>query len=120
MPRGAILRLRGERVWRHMPSQRPTRGAHTNTNAGCARNTSGLPLEGVRVLDLTRVLAGPYATMLMADQGATVTKVERPGIGDETRQWGPPFVGTESTYVNAHELDIFFFAFHYLQLHACL
>src|SRR3990170_3991613 len=56
------------------------------------------PLDGVFVLDFTRVLSGPYCTMLMADMGARVIKVEQPGRGDDTRAWGPPFAGTESAY----------------------
>ncbi|XP_067341697.1 succinate--hydroxymethylglutarate CoA-transferase isoform X2 [Channa argus] len=56
------------------------------------------PLDGVRVLDLTRVLAGPFATMILGDLGAEVIKVERPGAGDDTRAWGPPFIASESVY----------------------
>lgn len=56
------------------------------------------PLDGVTVLDFTRILAGPLATMALADLGADVVKVERPGSGDDTRAWGPPFVGTDATY----------------------
>ena len=53
---------------------------------------------GVRVIDLTRALAGPYCTLLLGDMGADVIKIELPGTGDETRQWGPPFVAGESSY----------------------
>lgn len=60
--------------------------------------TAVAPLGGLVVLDLSRVLAGPYATQLLADLGAEVWKIERPGTGDETRAWGPPFVGTDSAY----------------------
>ncbi|MGZ6793804.1 MAG: CaiB/BaiF CoA transferase family protein, partial [Mycobacteriales bacterium] len=56
------------------------------------------PLGGVRVLDLSRVLAGPYCCMVLADLGADVLKVERPGLGDDTRHWGPPFHGDDAAY----------------------
>jgi crotonobetainyl-CoA:carnitine CoA-transferase CaiB-like acyl-CoA transferase len=56
------------------------------------------PLDGLTVIDLTRVLSGPYCTMMLGDMGARVIKVEQPGRGDDTRGWGPPFVGRESAY----------------------
>jgi formyl-CoA transferase/CoA:oxalate CoA-transferase len=56
------------------------------------------PLDGLTILDLSRVLAGPYCTMLAADMGARVIKIEHPMTGDDTRAWGPPFLGGESAY----------------------
>src|SRR5688572_15142946 len=67
-------------------------------------------LEGTRILDLTRVLAGPVCTMMLGDLGADIIKIERPGGGDETRGWGPPFDDRgESAYflsVNRNKLSV--------------
>ena len=60
--------------------------------------TSAGPLDGIRVLDISRILSGPFTTMILADLGADVIKLEEPTNGDDTRQWAPPFQGEESAY----------------------
>lgn len=64
------------------------------------------PLAGIRVIDLSRALAGPYATMMLADAGADVVKVERPDGGDDARGWGPPFVGSGDARESAYFLSV--------------
>ena len=56
------------------------------------------PLTGIKVLDLSRILAGPFCTMNLGDMGAEIIKIEQPGKGDDTRAWGPPFAGSEAAY----------------------
>src|SRR5207244_4960404 len=56
------------------------------------------PLDGIRVVDLSRILAGPYCSMLLSDFGADIIKIENPDKGDDTRAYGPPFVNGESVY----------------------
>ena len=68
---------------------------------GAVTPPAGRPLEGILVADFSRVLAGPLATMTLADLGARVIKVERPGVGDETRTWGPPFTAHGTSYFEA-------------------
>ncbi|GFW58387.1 succinate--hydroxymethylglutarate CoA-transferase [Trichonephila clavipes] len=62
------------------------------------KNSMEDPLAGIRILDMTRILAGPFCTMILGDLGAEVIKVENPVGGDETRNWGPPFINNESAY----------------------
>ncbi|KAJ1905423.1 hypothetical protein LPJ81_001938, partial [Coemansia sp. IMI 209127] len=70
---------------------------HTTTTTTTTDNgaTADGPLSGIRVLDMTRILAGPYCTMLLGDLGADIIKIEHPTRGDDTRTWGPPFKNYE-------------------------
>lgn len=82
-----------------MISSRILRASLSAPGSGSSANVASLgPLHGIKILDLTRVLAGPFATQILGDMGADIVKIEAPHGGDETRQWGPPFCGGESAY----------------------
>ncbi len=60
--------------------------------------TMNAVLDGVHVVEVTQAMAGPYCAMLLGDLGADVIKIEKPGVGDQARSWGPPFIQNEATY----------------------
>ncbi|MCJ9711417.1 CoA transferase, partial [Bordetella hinzii] len=71
-------------------------------------NTAAMPLEGIKILDLSQIMAGPYCTMVLADLGAEVIKVEKPGAGDDSREMGPYVNGESSCFaqINRNKLGI--------------
>lgn len=83
MPRIMISRMVAKRLLLNFIRKSSTSGKSMN------------PLQGIRVLDMSRILAGPYCSMILGDLGAEIIKIEQPGSGDDTRNWGPPFIESE-------------------------
>src|SRR4051812_46050975 len=81
-----------------VPADRPCQLSTTGVLCKTMTSDPHAPLHDVRVLDASRVLAGPFCGQVLGDLGADVIKLERPGGGDETRGWGPPFAGNLSAY----------------------
>ena len=78
----------------------------SGTKASSAIPSGDGPLIGIKVLDFTRILAGPFCTMTLGDLGADIVKIEKPNVGDDTRLWGPPFVTRNSAKESAYFLCV--------------
>jgi succinate--hydroxymethylglutarate CoA-transferase len=85
---------------------RPSPPADVAFNRNCGSGSR--PLDGVQVIDMTRVAAGPYCSMILADMGADVIKVERPTTGDDSRGYGPPFVDFQGSDATDGRLSLYF------------
>src|SRR5579864_1631337 len=98
--RGAGSRQCGRRRYSQVANDRRTGIVVARAHGGMSAIICGVNtiLDSIRVIELTEALAGPYCAMLLGDFGADVIKIERPKIGDQSRGWGPPFVGSESAY----------------------
>lgn len=84
------------------------------------RHVSSKPLDGVRVVDMSRVAAGPYCAMILADMGADVIKIERPFSGDDARRYGPPFVDVVPPGGPADRLSLYFVALNRNKRSVCV